>query len=108
MKSGNSVDALLSVNLDIPEGEVFGIIGKNGAGKTTLTKIIATLVQPTSGTVSVFGHDSIDDDVKVRSMIGLATAEERSFYWRLTSHQNLMFFSRLNGMDDRSAKKRIA
>jgi ABC-2 type transport system ATP-binding protein len=104
---GESVEALRDISLDIEEGEIFGLIGKNGAGKTTLTKIIATLVQPTSGNVSVKGFDSIKDDVKVRSLIGLATAEERSFYWRLTSQQNLIFFSRLYGMDDKSAKKRI-
>jgi len=45
--------------------------------------------------------------VKVRSLVGLATAEERSFYWRLTSQQNLMFFSRLYGMGDKEATKRI-
>ncbi|MDH3495099.1 MAG: ABC transporter ATP-binding protein, partial [Acidobacteriota bacterium] len=101
------VEALSGVNLEIEKGEIFGLIGKNGAGKTTLTKIIATLVQPTSGRVSVFGYDSIDHDVKVRSLLGLATAEERSFYWRLTCHQNLMFFSRLYGMRDRDAKTRI-
>ena len=104
----SAVEALTGINLDIGKGEVFGLIGKNGAGKTTLTKIIATLVQPTSGTVTVFGHDSIKDDVRVRSMLGLATAEERSFYWRLTSSQNLLFFSRLHGMTDREAKSRIA
>jgi ABC-2 type transport system ATP-binding protein len=103
----SAVDALCEIDIEIQKGEVFGLIGRNGAGKTTLTKIVATLVQPTSGTVEVFGHDSIKDDVKVRSMLGLATAEERSFYWRLTCRQNLLFFSRLNGMSDKMAKRRI-
>ena len=103
-----SVEALKDISFDINEGEIFGLIGKNGAGKTTLTKIIATLVQPTTGTVSVKGFDSIKNDVKVRSLIGLATAEERSFYWRLTSEQNLIFFARLYGIDDNSARNRIA
>ena len=102
------VEALRDVSLEIRDGEIFGLIGKNGAGKTTLTKIIATLVQPTSGKVSVKGFDSVEDDVKVRSLVGLATAEERSFYWRLTSEQNLMFFARLYGISDISAKMRIA
>ena len=101
------VEALKNVSLEVEEGEIFGLIGKNGAGKTTLTKIIATLVQPTSGTVEVKGFDSVKNEVKVRSMIGLATAEERSFYWRLTSRQNMMFFSRLYGMKDRDARRRI-
>jgi len=101
------VEALRNVSIEIADGEIFGLIGKNGAGKTTLTKIIATLVQPTNGKVSVKGFDSIDDEVKVRSLIGLATAEERSFYWRLSIERNMMFFARLYAMDDRRARKRI-
>lgn len=101
------VEALRDVSFDIPGGEIFGLIGRNGAGKTTLTKIIATLVQPTSGSVHVKGFDSVRDEVRVRSLVGLATAEERSFYWRLTIEQNLMFFARLYGMNDSVARKRI-
>jgi ABC-2 type transport system ATP-binding protein len=95
-----SVEALKDVSFEIKTGEIFGLIGRNGAGKTTLTKIIATLVQPTNGSVNVQGFDSVADEVKVRSLIGLSTAEERSFYWRLTAEQNLLFFARLYGMKD--------
>jgi ABC-2 type transport system ATP-binding protein len=102
------VEALRDVSFEIETGEIFGLIGRNGAGKTTLTKIIATLVQPTSGKVSVKNYDSVKDEVKVRSLVGLATAEERSFYWRLTAEQNLLFFARLYGMKDAAARKRIA
>lgn len=102
------VEALKNVSFDIGDGEIFGLIGRNGAGKTTLTKIIATLIQPTSGVVSVKNRDSVKDEVKVRSLVGLATAEERSFYWRLTTEQNLLFFARLYGLKDTEAKSRIA
>ena len=101
------VEALRDVSFEVETGEIFGLIGRNGAGKTTLTKIVATLVQPTIGSVAVRGHDSVTDDEHVRREIGLATAEERSFYWRLTSEQNLMFFARLHGLSDRLAKQRI-
>jgi ABC-2 type transport system ATP-binding protein len=102
-----AVEALKDVSFEIKKGEIFGLIGRNGAGKTTLTKIIATLVQPTGGRVSVQEFDSVADEVKVRSLIGLATAEERSFYWRLTAEQNLIFFARLYGLKDADARKRI-
>lgn len=102
-----AVEALKNISFEIETGEIFGLIGKNGAGKTTLTKIIATLVQPTSGQVSVQNYDSVEDEVKVRSLIGLATAEERSFYWRLTAEQNLIFFARLYGIKDADARARI-
>ena len=102
------VEALRNVSFEIREGEIFGLIGPNGAGKTTLTKIIATLIQPTSGRVAVKGHDTVDDDENVRRFVGLAGAEERSFYWRLTAEQNLLFFARLHGLSKRTAQRRIA
>ncbi|HEX8852141.1 MAG TPA: ABC transporter ATP-binding protein, partial [Pyrinomonadaceae bacterium] len=93
--------------LEVGEGEVFGLIGRNGAGKTTLAKIIATLVQPTEGSVNVRGFDSVREESRVRAQVGLASAEERSFYWRLTVEQNLVFFARLYGLSTRAARRRI-
>jgi ABC-2 type transport system ATP-binding protein len=107
-KSSTPVEALRDVSLTIRAGEIFGLIGRNGAGKTTFAKIIATLVQPTEGTVVVRGFDSVKDEERVRAQVGLASAEERSFYWRLSIEQNLLFFARLYGMDDRAARRRIA
>ena len=101
------VEAVRDVSFQVREGEIFGLIGPNGAGKTTLTKIIATLIQPTNGNVTVKGYDSVRDDEEVRRHVGLAGAEERSFYWRLTAEQNLMFFARLHGMSGANAARRI-
>ena len=71
-----SVQALHDVSFDVNEGEIFGLIGPNGAGKTTLTKIIATLVQPTTGSVTVKGFDSVAQSAELRKLIGLAAAAE--------------------------------
>jgi ABC-2 type transport system ATP-binding protein len=103
-----SIEALRDVSFDVHEGEIFGLIGPNGAGKTTLTKIVATLVQPTTGSVSVKGFDSVRESAEVRRVIGLAAAEERSFYWRLTLEQNLMFFARLYSIPKRKARARVS
>lgn len=107
MKERAPVEALNGITLEVGEGEVFGLIGRNGAGKTTLAKIIATLVQPTEGKVSVRGFDSVRDESRVRAQVGLASAEERSFYWRLTVEQNLVFFSRLYGLGTHEGRRRI-
>lgn len=98
------VQALVDVSFDVNDGEIFGLIGPNGAGKTTLTKIVATLVQPTTGSVTVKGFDSVQESAALRKLIGLATAEERSFYWRLTVEQNLMFFARLYSIPKQTAQ----
>src|SRR5437763_5251067 len=107
MRARTPVEALRRVSFDVREGEIFGLIGRNGAGKTTLIKIIATLDQPTEGTATVRGFDSVRDDGRVRAQVGVAGAEERSFYWRLTVEQNLVFFARLFGLGARAARTRI-
>jgi len=63
--------ALKSVNLEIEEGEIIALLGPNGAGKTTLISTICGIVQPTSGTVTVGGHDVVRDARAARSLIGL-------------------------------------
>lgn len=57
LKNGRSVEALKHINLDIPAGSVFGIIGHSGAGKSTLLRLINGLESPSSGRLSVLGQD---------------------------------------------------
>ena len=67
--------ALKGVSLDIRRGEIFALLGPNGAGKTTLINTICGLVTPTSGTVTVDGHDIIKDYRAARTLIGLVPQE---------------------------------
>jgi ABC-2 type transport system ATP-binding protein len=67
--------ALKSVNLTIRRGEIFALLGPNGAGKTTLISIICGIVNPSSGTVTVDGHDILRDYRAARSLIGLVPQE---------------------------------
>lgn len=67
--------ALKGINLDIQHGEIFALLGPNGAGKTTLISIICGIANPTTGSVTVEGHDIITAYRAARSMIGLVPQE---------------------------------
>jgi ABC-2 type transport system ATP-binding protein len=67
--------ALNDINLDIQRGEIFALLGPNGAGKTTLIGVVCGIVNPTSGTVTVDGHDIIRGYRRTRSLIGLVPQE---------------------------------
>lgn len=100
------VTALEDVSIQVKRGEFFGLLGPNGAGKTTLIKILCNLVLPTEGKAFVNGCDVSRDGKKVRREIGYVVSEERSFYWRLTGKQNLLFFTKLNNLYGAEAKRR--
>jgi len=72
---GSGFEALKSVNLEIEEGEILALLGPNGAGKTTLISTICGITVPTSGTVTVGGHDIGTDFRAARSLIGLVPQE---------------------------------
>ena len=67
--------ALKNIDLAVPRGEIFALLGPNGAGKTTLISIVCGIVNPSTGTVLVDGHDIIHDYRAARSMIGLVPQE---------------------------------
>lgn len=68
-------EALKSVNLDIEEGEILALLGPNGAGKTTLISTICGITVPTSGSITVGGHDTQTDFRAARNLIGLVPQE---------------------------------
>ncbi|MGH6614211.1 ABC transporter ATP-binding protein [Sphingomonas sp.] len=72
---GSGTTALHSVDLDIAKGEIFALLGPNGAGKTTLISIICGIVTPSTGTVTVMGHDAINEFRAARRLVGLVPQE---------------------------------
>ncbi|HLO16998.1 MAG TPA: ABC transporter ATP-binding protein [Anaerolineales bacterium] len=94
------------LNLQIDSGEIVGMIGHNGAGKSTTLKMIAGLVEPTSGHVQVMGHNMQKESIKVKGRIGYLP-EESSLYEAMTARQYLLFFSELYHMPRRKALQRI-
>lgn len=105
-KCYNDTTVVKSLNLKIEAGEIVGIIGHNGAGKSTTMKMIAGLVEPTSGSIRVMGRDIHKEGVKVKQQIGYLS-EESPLYEAMTVQQYLLFFSELYHMPRQRALKRI-
>ncbi|HEY3893149.1 MAG TPA: ABC transporter ATP-binding protein, partial [Bradyrhizobium sp.] len=72
---GSGFTALNDINLDIRRGEIFALLGPNGAGKTTLINIICGIANPSTGSVSVDGHDIVNSYRAARALIGLVPQE---------------------------------
>ena len=99
--------AVDQVSFNIKRGEIFGLLGPNGAGKTTTLRMMTTLLQPTSGDIKIFGHDVKTESQTVRSLFGL-TGQYASVDEDISARENLMIFSRLNGLSRQEAKARTA
>src|SRR2546421_12571277 len=99
----SGIQALKGINLEIGPG-MFGLLGPNGAGKTTLMKIIATLLEPDSGTVEMNGVDLIARKDQARRMLGYLP-QEFDLYPTLTAEQMLDYFAKLKGVMDKKQRR---
>ena len=102
----DGTEAVRGIDLDIPEGEFFGFLGPNGAGKTTAIKTFATLLRPTSGTVTVNGFDVADEPRAVRESIGYM-AQDTSVDKELTARENIRFACEAYGVPKAERGDRI-
>jgi len=94
--------AVTRVSLAAGAGEILGLLGPNGAGKSTLIGILATLVQPTTGTIRYGDRSAAEAGPDIRGHIGLL-AHELHLYPELSAAQNLSFFAELYGLEARTA-----
>ena len=94
VKSFGHTYALRSIDLEVAEGEFLTVVGPNGAGKTTLLRILATLLNPTSGRVRINGFDLSPGDAEVRRQIGFVS-HQPLIYGNLTVEENLRFYARI-------------
>ena len=94
------------LDLEVPNGEVFGFLGPNGAGKTTTIRVLLDLLRPTSGSVRVLGMDSRSDGVAIRSRIGYLPGE-LSLHEGFTGRQTLDHFARMRSGVDTSFQREL-
>ena len=93
--------ALDGINLEVGNGEIFGLIGPNGAGKTTALRIIGTLLKPTSGAVAIMGHDVVKDQLEVRGLISYLP-EDAGAYENLSGREYLAFMAGFYDIDQKN------
>src|SRR5436190_15700483 len=99
----SGVQALKGISLDVSPG-MFGLLGPNGAGKTTLMKILATLLEPDSGTAEMSGLDLIGARAETRKMLGYLP-QDFGLYPTLTAFQMLDYFAKLKGVVDKKERR---
>jgi len=99
----NGHTALNDIDLNIPEG-MFGLLGPNGAGKSTLMRILVSLLEPTSGSVEIYGHDLIKDRKEIRKLLGYLPQDFR-FFAKYKTYEFLDYAARLSGMNNTRKRK---
>lgn len=94
------------LDLDILEGEIFGVLGPNGAGKTTLISMLCSLIKPTSGTFTINNLDYTHNKKELKQLIGIVP-QEYALYPSLTAYENLSYFGSMYGLHGKILKESI-
>ncbi len=102
-KKYGSTNALTDLDLDVPDGVIFGLLGPNGAGKTTLIRIINQIIEGDSGTIRLQGELLAPKHIR---KIGYLP-EERGLYKKMKVWDQMLYFARLKGLSQTDAKSKI-
>lgn len=106
MRRFGELTAVRGVSLELHPGEVLGLLGPNGAGKTTILRMLAGILAPTEGRVTVMGLDTQEQALEARRHIGFLSGDTQ-LYQRLNPREVLDYFGRLYGLDAARRKERI-
>jgi ABC-2 type transport system ATP-binding protein len=106
-KSYKGVKALRGINIEIPEGEIYGILGPSGCGKTTMLKLLTGFMKPDFGSCSVLGLSSQYEGEKIRGKTGIFTETAKN-YGYMSAYDNLIFYAKLSGLNDYESKERAS
>lgn len=105
VKSFGAIRAVDSVSFEVRPGEIYGLLGPNGAGKTTSISMIAGLLKPDAGEVTVAGTPFWSDPQRAKSIMGVVP-QELAIYEELSGRENLEFWGRMAGLSSSDAKGR--
>ncbi|HEX9089942.1 MAG TPA: ABC transporter ATP-binding protein [Anaerolineales bacterium] len=94
------------VTFSVSEAEIFGVLGPNGSGKSTIIRLIATLLLPDAGSITVFGHDVVTQSMQVQRLINRVSVEA-SFFKKLSPMENLLYGARLYGMEGKETRRKV-
>jgi ABC-2 type transport system ATP-binding protein len=94
------------VSFSVREAEIFGVLGPNGSGKSTIIRLIATLLLPDAGSITVFGHDVVSQSMEVQRLINRVSVEA-SFFKKLSPMENLLYGARLYGMEGKETRQKV-
>ncbi|ACV76529.1 ATP-binding cassette domain-containing protein [Nakamurella multipartita] len=100
-----TVHAVRGISLDVEDGELIAVLGPNGAGKTTTMRMLTTLIEPTSGSASVAGHDVVTESARVRSLIGYVGQGNGAGHMQRAVDE-LYSQGLIYGLDRRAARRR--
>jgi ABC-2 type transport system ATP-binding protein len=105
-KKYGDFEAVKGISFEVQEGEVFGLLGPNGAGKTQTISMLTGVIEPTSGTARIGGHDIRSDMDAVKKINGLVP-QDLALYPTLSARANLNFFGRIYGLGGKDLKERV-